>query len=211
MQTPTHAILSRQSSGMTSRRTAIVGGVALLHVVVVYAIVTGMAGAVISAVPNIIEARIIEPSAPPKTDLVPPKPILKTVDMPTAPTVPPPVIAIASDQPPSINVQPTLNNTPPSPDTAASSIGNTHSTPPYPGEARAAGHEGTVVLALTISPTGDIVAASVFQSSGFPELDQSAVAWVTGHWKYKPAIQGGVAVTSQAQAAVKFDLRQATR
>jgi outer membrane biosynthesis protein TonB len=49
------------------------------------------------------------------------------------------------------------------------------------------------------------------QSSGFPELDQAAVAWVVSHWKYKPAVQGGVTVTSQSQAAVRFDLKQANR
>jgi len=31
------------------------------------------------------------------------------------------------------------------------------------------------------------------------------------HWKYKPALQNGQPVPSQAQAAVKFDLRQAGR
>jgi len=55
------------------------------------------------------------------------------------------------------------------------------------------------------------VNASVTQSSGFPALDESAVAWVMAHWKYKPAIRGGVPVTSQTQAAVKFDLKLAHR
>ncbi len=209
MLMPTHEILSARRSGMSSRRVAIIGGVALLHVAVVYAIVTGMAGAVLTAVPKIMEAQVIVPQAQPKSEPVPPKPILKTVDVPTAVSIPKPDIAIDNSQPTPLNVQTAPTDTPPPADTAASSVGSTHTIPPYPIEARTAGHQGTVLLTLTISPQGDVVAAGVLQSSGFPELDQSAIAWVTSHWKYKPAVQGGAPVTSQARAAVRFDLHQA--
>ena len=64
------------------------------------------------------------------------------------------------------------------------------------------------MLRLTISPNGDVVAAEIARSSGFAELDAEAVSWVVAHWKYKPAIVAGLAVTSQTQAAVKFDLKQ---
>jgi TonB family protein len=64
-----------------------------------------------------------------------------------------------------------------------------------------------VLLRLTISPNGDVVAADIARTSGFAELDAQAASWVLAHWKYKPAIVSGVAVTSQTQAAVKFDLK----
>ena len=50
---------------------------------------------------------------------------------------------------------------------------------------------------------------AVLNHEGYAELDAAAVSWVQAHWKYKPAFQNGIAVTSQAQAAVKFDLRTA--
>ncbi len=97
------------------------------------------------------------------------------------------------------------------PDTGASGISSTHSIPPYPALARVASHQGTVLLQIVVSADGSVASASVLQSSGFPELDQAAMAWVTAHWKYKPATQNGQAVPAQVQAAVKFDLRQASR
>ncbi len=62
-------------------------------------------------------------------------------------------------------------------------------------------------LSLTISPDGNVIAANVAQSSGFPDLDDAAVNWVLGHWKYKPATHLGVAVASQTQAVVVFNLK----
>jgi TonB family protein len=64
-----------------------------------------------------------------------------------------------------------------------------------------------VQLHVSISATGAVTAAAVTRSSGFPDLDQSAVNWVIAHWKYKPAVQGGVAVASATNAALVFDLK----
>ena len=99
------------------------------------------------------------------------------------------------------------------PDTAAASIAGTHTTPPYPGIARKMGEQGTVKLRLTISPQGVVTAADVVQSSGFPDLDQTAVSWVMSHWKYKPAVQAGVAVTSTDPGRGRFqpEKRRLTR
>jgi outer membrane biosynthesis protein TonB len=50
----------------------------------------------------------------------------------------------------------------------------------------------------------------VIQSSGYPDLDAAAAVWVQAHWRYNPAVQGGVPVPSQTRAAVKFDIRRAS-
>ncbi|HEV2652755.1 MAG TPA: energy transducer TonB [Rhizomicrobium sp.] len=130
---------------------------------------------------------------------------------PTDATIPPPDINIASSEPPPLTVAPTNPATPPAADSGPASLTNTHTTPPYPQDARSASHQGTVLLTITVGPQGDVMNAVVAQSSGFTELDQAAVSWVIGHWKYKPATQGGVPMTSTTQAAVKFDLKQAQR
>ncbi|MEJ0028510.1 MAG: TonB family protein [Rhizomicrobium sp.] len=210
MHALTHDIISGDPSGPSSRRTMIIGSVAMLHVVIVYALVSGMAGQTVKYISHEITARVVDDKTKTADAPPPPKPVLvqphETVD-----TIPPPVIAVANDQPPPITLPQTpANNAPPAqPDTGASGVSSTHSTPPYPAVARLAAHQGTVTLQLVISAQGDVASASVIRSSGFPELDQAAVAWVQAHWKYKPAMQNGAPVPSQAQAAVKFDLKQA--
>ena len=66
-----------------------------------------------------------------------------------------------------------------------------------------------MTLQMVISAQGTVTSATVLQSSGFADLDQAAVAWVQQHWRYKPAMQNGTAVPSQAQAAVIFALKNA--
>ena len=128
------------------------------------------------------------------------------------PTTPPPDVVI--DQPVTLQPQlpPVVNNPltqPPAPDTSASGVMSTHTTPPYPELDRRMGNQGTVKLRLSISAQGAVTAADVIQSSGFPSLDQAAVSWVIGHWKYKPAVQAGAAVASSTVAAVVFNIKNA--
>jgi len=213
MLKPRHDIIGVHSSGMTPRRAAIVGGVGLLHVAAVYALITGMATTVIKQVEHVIEVSTVEPTTPPK--LVPMPPVVKVVQpaqTTTTPTMPPPDIVIASTEPVSIPLPPpthTETNPVLPVDSGPAGVMNTHTTPPYPPLARSQSHQGTVHLAMTISALGDVTAANVLESSGFPDLDEAAVAWVIAHWKYKPALQGGVAMAGQTQAAVRFDLKQA--
>jgi len=54
-----------------------------------------------------------------------------------------------------------------------------------------------------------VTAAQVTNSSGVAELDQTAVDWVVAHWKYRPAMQNGLAVASTADAEVVFNLKNA--
>lgn len=213
MLLPKHEILSARPSGMSTQRAMTLGGVALLHIGAVYMLISGMAGQIVRALPpdlTVIDITDTQTPQKPVTMPTPPKLV-----QPTTPdeTIPPPVVDTAPE-PTSTPITVAMTPTTPtqaSPDTGASGITNTHSTPPYPVAARTAGHQGIVTLAITVGPTGEVTNASVAQSSGFPELDQAAVSWVMAHWKYKPAVQGGVAVTSTTQAAVKFDLQQARR
>jgi protein TonB len=195
----------------SQRRTMIIGTVAMLHVVIVYALVTGMAQKIMQVIPPSLQVSVLPQNIDTKNVPPPPKPVLAQVQ-PTQSTLPPPDIQIATTEQPPINVQ----ATPPSPpqttapaDARATGLAYTHTTPPYPEMARKLTEQGTVTLQMTISAQGDVTAAAVLQSSGFADLDQAAVSWVQQHWRYKPAMQNGQAVPSQAQAAVKFDLKNA--
>lgn len=201
-----HQTVSLDESGVTPRRAATIGGVALLHIAAVYALVSGMAPEILRLVPPDIIIERIETTTPPKTS-VPQLPPLAHPTVDTTPTAVPPVVTVEDNERAPITVTTTPHPQPPI-DSGVTAVSGTHSTPPYPLEARTLSHQGTAILQLTISPEGDVVAANIVQSSGYAELDVAAVSWVQTHWKYKPAFQGGVAVTSHAQAAVKFDLRK---
>jgi periplasmic protein TonB len=211
MLMPTHEISSARASRMSPRRAATIGGVGLLHVAAIYALMTGMTGEIIKTVPGELAVRFFEPSAPTNPQTPPPQPAMARPTVDTTPTVRMPEIVIADHGGQTIHTSVAPPHTPAASDSGALAVASTHTTPPYPIAARTLSHQGTVVLQMTVSPQGDVVAANVIQSSGFAELDSEAVAWVEAHWKYKPAIQGGMPVTSQTQAAVKFDLKQAHR
>jgi len=84
MLKPTHEILSTQSSGMSTRRAGIISGVALLHVAVVYALITGMAGEIVKALPpDITMIDIADTQTPQKPVTVPTPPKLFQPATPT--------------------------------------------------------------------------------------------------------------------------------
>jgi len=78
--------------------------------------------------------------------------------------------------------------------------------PEYPLVAREAGWEGTVVLQIEVLPDGTAGAVTVYRSSGYPVLDQSAVKAVKG-WRFVPAMDGNFPVRSLVRIPVKFDLK----
>jgi protein TonB len=182
---------------------------AAINLVAVWAILNGLNLRPSPPVPRDTTIQILPQTAQPKPVTAPPRPVLAKPTA-TTPVVPKPVIDVqTTPQSPIVaTTQPTPPN-PPVPDSSASGLSDTHTTPPYPADARNLGHQGTVTLAMAIDATGVVTNAQVRVSSGYPELDQTAVSWVMAHWRYKPAIQNGAAVASTTLAAVKFDLKNA--
>jgi len=205
MQIPRHEIMSASDTSITPQRAVALTSVGLLHVLAVYALITGMAPQIAKLIPPDIQIAFLDHTTP---NIPVPIPTLPVMTQPTDATpLNPPIFTIADPDNKSIGTS-TESHTRPISDSGATGVSSTHSTPPYPDQARLLSHQGTVLLRLTISPNGDVVAAEIARSSGFAELDAEAVSWVVAHWKYKPAIMAGVAVTSQTQAAVKFDLTE---
>lgn len=203
-----HTQLAEQKAGW--RRYAGFGFAVLLNGALVWALANGLAVRLGIVHPPVLQARVIDtPQSQPKQETPPPQPQMEKV-IPTE-TVPPPLIQVAPEtNTETIQVQPQQQQPPVQPvDASSSGLTNTHTTPPYPPMARRLGQQGTVILAITVGTDGSVSAAQVATSSGFPELDQAALDWVKSHWRYKPAMQGGIAVPSATKAAVKFDLKQA--
>jgi len=211
MKQPIHAIAGRRE--MTPERVVGIGFVVLLHIVAIWAIVTGLAPKLFHYTPPKDITLIIDRPQPPK--VLPqqrPQPHQRVerstlVDRHIVVTKPVEQIPVAPQDPQLFGDDRPL---PPAiADSAALAIAGTHSLPEYPALARHMGWEGRVVLHLTISPQGIVTGADVVQSSGYGDLDQAAVVWVIQHWRYQPATHDGSPVESETNAAVVFNLRNA--
>lgn len=82
------------------------------------------------------------------------------------------------------------------------------SRPAYPQAARKARWEGSVVVRLLIDTNGSVASVTVRQGSGYDVLDQAAVQAVK-NWRFSPAKEQGVPVTSFYDARVRFSLDEA--
>ncbi len=86
--------------------------------------------------------------------------------------------------------------------------GQRNAPPDYPAESRRRGEEGVVRLSLRVGIDGQVEAAEVSVSSGFPRLDSAAVE-AARRWRFRPATQGGLPVAATLPTAVHFRLTDA--
>lgn len=77
--------------------------------------------------------------------------------------------------------------------------------PRFPDIARQNGWQGTVLLKLAISATGQVTKVEVMESSGYAVLDAEAVSAVR-IWTGEPAQRNGVAVASEVYLPIRFRL-----
>jgi len=189
--------------------------VVVLHVLIVYALLTGLARKVVEVIQQPVETKIIEefkpPPPPPPDKPVPPPP--KSV-APPPPFVPPPEVKVTP--PPQDNVIAAVTNVkPPSNDlptsvaqpsttgeagpahTSAKIAGNCEK-PEYPRSSLRNEEEGMVTVKLTIGADGNVLDSSIEKSSGFKDLDRATVkAWSLCH--FSPAMADGKAVQSSTR------------
>jgi protein TonB len=208
MERPSHlSLLMPHSHSGRMTRLALAAGVPVLAL---WGLTHGMGGAVLQLVPPDLHARVLD------------KEIVKPVPPPNIPKlekpiplkdVPPQFVIETPRDAGTITATTTTVVAPQNPVTpqvgesrGAIGVTVTHTRPPYPLLARRQGQEGKVTLRLTIQADGHVGKAEIAQSSGSEILDSAAVGWIMAHWLYKPALQNGQAVASQATAAVTFSL-----
>lgn len=194
---------------MSGSRVVSIVIVALIHLVIGYLLVTGLA---ISAVKNVVQrvttVDIDEPEPeeeeppppPPDQEVAPPPPVAPPAPINIAPA-PPPINTVSTIPPPAPPARVVPPPAPPAPPAA----------PPPPSRARAAQRdgqnrwaariqsnyprravqreiEGNVGVAVTVGPDGRVTACSVTSSSGSEDLDQAACEGMQRYARYEPAL-----------------------
>ena len=204
--------------GVSSKRVVALGVVALLHLVMGYAFVSGLALKAVKIVTGPLETFEVEEPAPPPEEPPPPPPELEEIP----PYVPPPEVVVETAAPPPvvITTQTTVQTpepprvvapapvvAPPAPPppvarTAATpkGRGNSISTDDYPDASRRAEEEGTVRVRFDITEAGRAENCQVVASSGHTRLDEATCRIVERRFRFNPATEGGKPVrTSQTQ------------
>lgn len=210
--------------GMSKNRMIALGIVALLHVFLGYAFITGLALKAVKAIVQPLETVNVKEEAPPPDEPPPPPP--KDIEIP--PFVPPPEVSVAQEAAPTITVQqqvpqvapPTF--TPPAPPAPAAppalapptpstpkGRGNSISEDDYPDASRRAEEQGITRVSYTIDPTGKVSACTVTASSGSPRLDEATCKIIMRRFRFNPATRDGQPVSDTKSQPVRWQLKDA--
>jgi len=184
---------------MSTRKMVSIGIVGLLHVVLGYAFVTGLAYQVIKQAPTVLETFDVQEAKPPEEEPPPPPPEPEQAPPPMAP--PPQVVIQTTSAPPPVMVQTSIPTpppptiTPPAPPRpsqaqGASPKGNRArwiTTEDYPGSALRAEEEGTTSIRVEIDGSGRVTSCAVTGSSGSPTLDDATCRLYVRRGRFNPA------------------------
>jgi protein TonB len=181
-------------------RGAALIAVIILHVGIVWAFYTGLAGKLVQKIiPPVEIAQIDKPKDVDKPP--PPPPKLEEVK----PFVPPPEFVDIQAAPQQTNAitETTQVQKAPAPVAAPAPVQHAH-TPIamdpkhplkigeeyYPDASKRAGEEGRCIVTITVAADGRITNAAIQQSSGFPRLDEACLKGVKDQ-RVKPASEDG--------------------
>lgn len=185
--------------------------VAILHVIVGYALVTGLAYSAFQKVKERVETFDVKeekpPEEPPPPDQpLPPPPIVAppppiSFDRPAAP-----VVQTVATPPPPAPIFTTAAPAPPPPPPVASKARGAKPKGQgswaariqdnYPSAALRKEIEGTVGVRVTIGPDGRVSACSVSSGSGSGDLDSAACDGMTRYARFEPALDAGGSPTT---------------
>ena len=178
--------------------------VAIIHVLVGYALVTGLAyEAAKKVIQKVTTVDIKEevkkeepPPPPPKKADVPPPPIV--APPPKVNLAPPPMVTTVAEPPPAPPpvIQLPAPAAPPPPRVTPKGAspkgnpGNWATTNDYPSRALREEREGTTGFRVTVGPDGRVTDCTVTSSSGHADLDQATCDNVRRRARFNPATDG---------------------
>jgi protein TonB len=190
---------------MSGNRIASFVVVALLHVVVGYALVTGLAYEAVQQVVKKVTTVDIkkdepkkEPPPPPKKAAAPP-PIVAPPPKINVNVTPPPVQTVVTPPPaapvvpiiaPPAPVAPPPPRVQPKQPTPKGNPANWATTNDYPTRALREEREGTTSFRVSVGPDGRVTGCTVTSSSGSPDLDEATCSNVTRRARFNPATDG---------------------
>lgn len=177
--------------------------VAVLHALLAYAFVSGLAYRFVKGLnPDMKTFDVKEEPPPPPEEPPPPPP-----DQPSAPPItavqspiPTPSPMVVPLPPPVMPAPPVMRVVPPAPpppapppprvvppQRARANLNSYFSTDDYPAAALRGNEQGTTGFSLTIGPNGRVEACSVTSSSGSSSLDQATCRILRSRARYTPA------------------------
>jgi len=190
--------------------------VIVLHILLIWALISGLATATMELVRGNIEAAVvaeeeIEDLAPP-----PPPPDFE----PPPPVVPPPSVVIDIQRAPVENttaIQQVVDRAAPPPVAAPpppppirpftpDGNGNRVTARDYPAISIRLRETGLVVVNVCVEENGDVSDVTLVTSSGHDRLDAATVRMVKGRFRYNAATQGGAAVRLCQEQPVRWAL-----
>jgi protein TonB len=203
--------LDYAEQNFSSRQIAGIAFVALLHAVIIYALVSGLGEQAVQVLRQPLEAKIIQEVKPPPEAPPPPPPVLIK---PPPPYIPPPLVQIAQPPPPPVivavthakPVAPPPRVVPAAPVVARAAgldPDQTCAPPQYPEEAADMEETGRTVLQFLIDANGNVVKAIIASSSGHGLLDDTAER-ALAQCKFKPAI-GSDGKPQESWATIPYD------
>jgi protein TonB len=173
-----------------------IAAVVVLHIIIGYALVTGLARRVIEVIKQPIETKIIEEIKKPPPDVPPPPP--PKLAAPPPPFIPPPEINIQIPQvtpPPTITVQ-TTTPPPPGPPVIQPQVvapqpairkeykASFRVEPTFPRQAITQGISGKVVAWVHVAPNGTVTNVEIRSSSN--RIFDREVIRALSQWKFNP-------------------------
>lgn len=206
-----------------SSRTVAIVIVALLHAVLGYAFVTGLAYNVVKKAAEDLNVFDVEDEPPPPEEEPPPPPPEKQIQPPPVvsppPIVqtnvaPPPQIVAVPNPPPVFVPTPIAAPPPPPPPPVVSKAAGAKGNPAnwitnddYPPSAIRSGASGTTRISWDINAQGRVENCTVTASSGNADLDRAACTALTRRARYTPATdQSGNPIRSKSSRSVRWVL-----
>jgi len=217
MDQPLHDLRPFKVGHAPSHRFVSIGFVALLHVVAIWALATGLIQDLASKLPQEFKAEVIPPKEQVKPPPPPPPPDLQK---PPPPFVPPPEINIQTESTaPTITTQSKVASLPPPPKVVAPPPKPAGITAPalvtargsdcqmdYPSIAVRLGQHGTTRVTVQVDSEGHPSNVAITNSSGYDSLDRAAIKCVQDHWHFKPAMENGRPVSSTVVRDILWQL-----
>ena len=198
--------------------------VALLHIVLGYALVTGLAyeaaKKMIQRVTAVDIKEEVKKEVPPpkKLDLPPPPPVVAPPPKINVSSTPPPITTVSEPPPPAPPPPPILVPPPAAPPPPSQARGAKPKNQGrwaariqenYPASALRAERQGRVGVRVTIGPDGRVSGCTVTSSSGASDLDSAACAGMQRYATYEPALDdAGNPTSGGASTSIVYRLTE---